>query len=490
MENLLSLSRAAKLVGVTRGTLQQKVQDGEIESFEGQIRLEDLATAYPDANIEYHNEMERYERIIEEAMIRARYGKMQQLLTPDAATMTARAAALNKELIRVRDAFRGHLGILEQLKDKLSKPNENQLDPNTAAKLAGWLDASLSELGKRDRQIPYLVDKDTYLRVMAAHVRLMPSGHDFFVEGQDSILEAALRNGLAMEYGCNSGNCGLCKARVVSGNVKQIKHSDYNLSQAERLDNIILMCSNTPVSDITLEAPEAGGSYDIPEQTIPVTIRKLEEKDGILILSTRTPRTQRLRFLAGQTVNVKFNDRLQAQLHIASCPCDDMNIQFHLPIIRGDEVSEFVQNGMSKSDKLQITGPYGDFVLDNEPSNPLLFIAYDSGFAPIKGLIENALAQDTAQSIYLYRVTRPGQEHYMRNVCRAWTDALDVFKYHELHAQPGDRAHIDEILHQHPNLGNYLVFIAGPHEWLTTTQEQFEELESPPAQLKSEEMLY
>jgi len=490
MENLLSLSRAAKLVGVTRGTLQQKVQDGEIQSFEGQIRLEDLAQAYPDADIEHHNEMERYDRIIEEALIRARYGKMQQLLTPDAATMTARAAALNKELIRVRDVFRGHLDILEQLKNKLANPNENQFDPDTTERLAKWLDASLTELGSRDNQVPYLVDKDTYLRVMAAHVRLMPSGHDFFVEGQDSILEAALRNGLAMEYGCNSGNCGLCKARVVSGNVKQVKHSDYHLSQTERLDNIILMCCNTPVSDITLEAPEAESSHDIPEQSILVTIRKLEENNGILILSTRTPRTQRLRFLAGQTVDVKFNERLRAQLHIASCPCDDMNIQFHLPIIRGDEVSEFVQNGLNKSDKLQITGPYGDFIIENEPSNPLLFIAYDSGFAPIKGLIENVLAQDIAQSIHLYRVTRPGNEHYMRNICRAWTDALDVFKYHELQADPGDRTHVEEILRQHPNLGNYLIYLAGPREWLDTTQKLFAGLNIQPAQLKYEVMLY
>jgi CDP-4-dehydro-6-deoxyglucose reductase len=490
MENLLSLSRAAKLVGVTRGTLQQKIQDGEIESFEGQVRLEDLAHAYPDADIEHHNEMERYERIVEEALIRARYGKMQQLLTPDVATMTARAAALNKELLRIRGVFRNHLALIERLQDKLHHPGENQLDPSTAISLASWLETGLQEIAKHQNQVPYLVDKDTYLRVMTAHVRLMPSGHDFFVEGQDSILEAALHNGLAMEYGCNSGNCGLCKARVVSGDVKRIKHADYTISEAERLDNIILMCCNTPVNDITLEAPEATGSQDIPEQSIPVTIRKIEERDGIMILSTRTPRTQRLRFLAGQTVNVKFNNRLQAKLHIASCPCDDMNIQFHVPIVRGDEVSEYLQNDINKSDKLYITGPYGEFVIEDEPSNPLMFIAYDSGFAPIKGLIENALAQDTSQAIYLYRITRPGREHYMRNICRAWTDALDVFKYHELNAEPGDTAHIAEILKHHPNLKNYLVYLAGPRQWLDDSRKMFERFETQPAQLKAEPMLY
>jgi CDP-4-dehydro-6-deoxyglucose reductase len=209
-----------------------------------------------------------------------------------------------------------------------------------------------------------------------------------------------------------------------------------------------------------------------------------------MVLSTRTPRTQRLRFLAGQTVQVKFSEQLQAQMHIASCPCDDMNIQFHVPIVRGDEVSEYVQSDISKSSKLHITGPYGDFVIEDEPVNPLLFIAYDSGFAPIKGLIENALAQDTTQAIYLYRVTQTGQEHYLRNICRAWADALDVFNYHEMYAAPGDTAHLDDIVKQHPNLKNYLVYLAGPREWLNSSVDHFAGLANKPALLKSEVMLY
>ncbi|MCK7580126.1 MAG: 2Fe-2S iron-sulfur cluster-binding protein [Chromatiales bacterium] len=46
------------------------------------------------------------------------------------------------------------------------------------------------------------------MRVMVAHVHLLPSRHEFFVEGSDTLLEAALRAGLALNYGCSNGNCG------------------------------------------------------------------------------------------------------------------------------------------------------------------------------------------------------------------------------------------------------------------------------------------
>lgn len=62
-----------------------------------------------------------------------------------------------------------------------------------------------------------LAIKDNMLRVMTAQVTLLPSRQDFLLEGQDTLLEAAMRAGIPFNYGCNGGNCGLCKARVISG---------------------------------------------------------------------------------------------------------------------------------------------------------------------------------------------------------------------------------------------------------------------------------
>jgi len=63
----ISLSRAARLVGVKRGTLQQQIRAGELNTFEGEIVLADLLQAYPNAQIEDSSMLERVEQIIEQA---------------------------------------------------------------------------------------------------------------------------------------------------------------------------------------------------------------------------------------------------------------------------------------------------------------------------------------------------------------------------------------------------------------------------------------
>jgi len=148
---------------------------------------------------------------------------------------------------------------------------------------------------------------------MAAQVKIIPSGHEFFFEGNDSILEAALKAGLALNYGCASGNCGLCKARIVSGEVQKIRHHDYVISEAEKGMGYKLMCSHTAVTDITIEAAEAHSAEDIPLQEIEATVKKLESlADNLLVLRLQTPRTQTLRFFAGQSATLTVEDGASA----------------------------------------------------------------------------------------------------------------------------------------------------------------------------------
>ena len=51
LPSLITLSRAARLVGVKRGTLQKKIQQGELRTFEGELLLSDLLQAYPQTEV-------------------------------------------------------------------------------------------------------------------------------------------------------------------------------------------------------------------------------------------------------------------------------------------------------------------------------------------------------------------------------------------------------------------------------------------------------
>ena len=70
MDHLLNLSTAAKLAGVSRRTIQSKIQDGELEAFEGHVRMSALTRVYPEVEAEGRTDtvLERMERIQDNAL--------------------------------------------------------------------------------------------------------------------------------------------------------------------------------------------------------------------------------------------------------------------------------------------------------------------------------------------------------------------------------------------------------------------------------------
>ena len=113
---------------------------------------------------------------------------------------------------------------------------------------------------------------------MTTHqVNIVPSNHSFEADESESLLDAALRSGLNISYRCTTGGCGECKARVVSGKYQFNAANDYKLTEAEKGQNVILMCSVMAKSDLVIEANEARTAADIPRQRITARIAKLEK---------------------------------------------------------------------------------------------------------------------------------------------------------------------------------------------------------------------
>ena len=422
MARRISLSRAARLVGVKRGVLQQQIRDGLLTTFEGEIVLVDLLQAYPNAQIEDSSMLERVEQIIEQASFISADRSTRKADNP---ALAARVMALGKDLSLQQRRVGGYRKLLRDLRLQIA-----QLDAKSGQPLLDWLERAEATLEVDGDTIDQPFINETFLRVMTAQATVIPSGHEFFVEGADSILEAGLRGGLALNYGCSNGNCGLCKMRLVAGETRRIRHHDYTLSEAEKGIGYILGCSHTAVSDVVLEADEAQASGDIPQQHISLRLKRIERPNPeVLIVSTRTPRTSRLRFLAGQRARLSIDSIASAEYPIASCPCDDMNLQFHIALNAEDKLASYLAGSAHNNDPVQLEGPSGSFVLNENSPRSLVMIAEGIGFAAIKGLVEHAMALDAAEQIHLLWITSDEQPPYLHNLCRAWNDALDNFHY-------------------------------------------------------------
>lgn len=426
--DMLTLWRAAQLVGVSRGVLQKKIRDGELAASDGLVSTEELLRVFSNVVFKEPGDFDRVNRIKEQAFGR----RVRERLLPSQDVLAQRLFAQSEELADVRR----HLQIYHDLVTSLDAQILKLAGESGNEVLLGLHDFVQKGLSNAlaTESANILSIMDDVLKVMSSHVTVRPSGREFALDGHDTLLQAGLSAGLHLNYGCGNGTCGLCKARVISGEVARVTAYDYPLSEAEKLQGYTLLCAHTAASsEVVIETLEALGPRDIPEQQIATRVRATRPLAAdTMLLHLQSSRTNRLRFLAGQTVTLSATcagKEVQANYPIASCPCDDRNLQFYIGRDSDDFFAEqLFANALKSGDAVTVWGPQGDFVLaDNQ--RPLVFGACDTGFAPMKGLIEQAMATDAAESISLYWLATRADGHFLANQCRAWTDALENFDH-------------------------------------------------------------
>ena len=265
---------------------------------------------------------------------------------------------------------------------------------------------------------------------MATRVTIQTSRHSFPVEYGETLLEGALRTGIALEYNCNNGRCGKCVARLISGELSETAPSDFVFTQIQKSQNHILLCRCKPASDLVIEVNERDNINDIAEQVVTTKVYKIDRiNDNFIILQLRTPRNQSLQFMAGQHVALNIEGMELRNKSIASCPCNGMYLQFHFRRKDDDPFSRYIFDSLKPKETITVTGPYGEFHFNENSDRASVFIAYETGFAPIKSLIEHAIAMEEEKKIHLYWLVSEGCSHYMENYCRAWGDIEDEFYY-------------------------------------------------------------
>lgn len=332
---------------------------------------------------------------------------------------------------------------------------------------------------------------------MTYRVRMLPRGRVFEAMPQESLLAAALRAGISPEYGCGNGTCGKCVARVVSGTVAALQPHDYPLSASARQDGQVLLCCAAAASDLEIEAATADSIADIPRQEIATRVAKLDRFDADTIgLHLRTPRSRTLRFLAGQHVRLEIDGVPPRHKSIASCPCDGMHLEFHVRRAPDDPFAEHVFTRLRSAHDVRVVGPWGGFTWREDSARPVILLAYETGFAAIRSLIEQALNVEFALPMHLYWLVRRPAGHYLEGYCRSLADTLEQFRYTPLvaadsgmHQAPLTPAQgdllvgVQRILADHPDIAQAEVYASGPLANMTAAARLLQDHGLPPEQL-------
>jgi len=255
---------------------------------------------------------------------------------------------------------------------------------------------------------------------MAHRITIKPSNHAFEAQDDESVLEAALREGFVIAYGCRNGACGTCKGKVLEGSVDYGTYQDATLPESEKAQGYALFCQAKPLTDLTIECREISAVKDIQVRTLPCRVQKMERLGSdVMRIQLKLPANERLLFLAGQYVDILMRGGMRRSLSMANAPHDDAFIELHLRNY-GGPFSEHVFNKMKEKEILRFEGPLGTFFLREESAKPIILVASGTGFAPIKAIIEHALHKGVSRTMTLYWGVRRPSDLYLNDLPLQW----------------------------------------------------------------------
>lgn len=266
---------------------------------------------------------------------------------------------------------------------------------------------------------------------------LLPSGKSFPVDPQETILEAALRAGVVLPYGCKDGACGSCKARLNEG---QVDYGDYQrkaLSDDERADGQVLLCKATALSNLTVTARVVAADGMAPVRKLPCRVASIEKKAAdVALVKLQLPATEQFQFLAGQYIDILLKDGKRRSYSMANAPHEAQQIELHIRHTPGGAFTDALFgsgtpsiNAIKEKDILRFEGPQGTFFLREDSARPLVFLASGTGFAPIKAVIEHAQFKHIERPMVLYWGGRRPADLYMSELAETWAREMPWFKY-------------------------------------------------------------
>lgn len=317
---------------------------------------------------------------------------------------------------------------------------------------------------------------------MSHQITVQPSGRQFAAESDETILDAALRHGLTMPYGCKDGACGACKGKVLSGSVDHGKAQAHALKDDEKAAGMTLFCCAKAESDLTLECRQLASASDIPVKTLPARIEKLEKlAPDVIELHLRLPASERLQFLAGQYIDILLKDGKKRSFSLANAPHDDAVLQLHIRHVPGGLFTEQVFTSMKVRDILRFNGPHGSFYLREESTKPMIMLAGGTGFAPLKAIIEHAIAEECTRPIDIYWGAKAKVDLYQNALPEQWAAAHLNIRYIPVlsepaadDAWPGRTGLVHQaVLADFPDLSGHQVYACGAPVMIDAAKRDF-----------------
>lgn len=262
-------------------------------------------------------------------------------------------------------------------------------------------------------------------------VTVEPLGREIQCRDDQTILDACLRSGIWLPHSCTHGTCATCKVEILDGDVDHGESSGFALMDFERDEGKTLVCCAFPQTDVTIEA-----DIDVDED---LEMYPVDDYTGTIVEITDIAKdTKRvvveldrdMEFNAGQYMKFYVpGTGVDRTYSMANPPSETRRLEFQIRKVEGGACTDgWVFKHLAVGEEVQLSGPYGRFVLHVGDDSHAIMVAGGTGLAPIASMIKHALLDGEYEGdITLYQGART----------REWLYDVELFK--ELEEEFGDQ---------------------------------------------------
>jgi CDP-4-dehydro-6-deoxyglucose reductase len=320
---------------------------------------------------------------------------------------------------------------------------------------------------------------------MNFQVTVQPSGRVFEVEREETLLGAAIRQGVGLPYGCKDGACGSCKSRLLEGRVIHGAHQPKTLTPEEEAAGFVLTCCATPQTDCSLEARTVPGAGEFPVLKLPSRVLSLDKPAAdVAVLRLQLPANQNFQFHAGQYVEFILRDGARRSYSMANAPHNlgtPAAIELHIRHMPGGKFTDHVFGAMKEKDILRMEGPFGSFFLREDSDKPIVLLASGTGFAPIKAIIERIEHLGLSRPVTLYWGCRSQADLYLHDWALQAAARLPQLRYVPVLSEPkaedgwtGRTGFVHQaVMADFPDLAGHQVYACGAPIMVESAQRDF-----------------
>lgn len=269
---------------------------------------------------------------------------------------------------------------------------------------------------------------------MSYQLTIEPLGATIEVEEGQTLLDAALRQGIYIPHACGHGLCGTCKVQVSHGEIDHGPANPFALMEFERDQGKTLACCATLQSDAAIEADidEEPDAEIIPVRDYEMIVSRIENLTPTIkaiFLKADTP----IHFQAGQYVQLDIPGVEGGRaFSIANSPAQVVatgEVELNVRIIKEGAGTTWLHQNLNAGDRLRISGPYGRFFVRKSTNIAMVFMAGGSGLSSPRSMILDLLASGSTLPITLIYGQRTRDELYYDTEFRALSVKYPNFTY-------------------------------------------------------------